>query len=400
MGHFPPFALPTNAPADPLPRPVSGTRPWLPPRVLHVAAGAMLGGVEQMLLEIARSHGAVEVAFALCHDAAPAQALRALGVAPHVLPAPRLSRPLAVLRARRALAALLARERFDGVVMHAPWVQALLGGVVRRAGLEPVLYLHDAPDAPGTIDHLARLSRPSVVVANSRYTAARGERLYALGRRPRWVAPPVAPPSLADGARRGQVRAELGAGPDDVVLLQVGRLAPYKGQDVLVEAAARLAPSARAVVCIAGGAQRPEEREFERRLHALATARGVGGRVRFLGRREDVRALLAAADVFVHANRGGEPFGMAFVEAMYAGLPVVGATGGATPDVVTPECGLLVAPGDAAALATALERLLGDAPLRARLGAAGPARARELCDPVARVAELHAIARGAAREAA
>jgi glycosyltransferase involved in cell wall biosynthesis len=83
-------------------------------------------------------------------------------------------------------------------------------------------------------------------------------------------------------------------------------------------------------------------------------------------------ALYAEADVFVLASHF-EGYGMAYAEALAHGLPVIGTNGGAIPDTVPPEAGLLVAPGDISAFARALRRVIGDAELRRRL--AGGARA-------------------------
>ncbi len=91
--------------------------------------------------------------------------------------------------------------------------------------------------------------------------------------------------------------------------------------------------------------------------------------------------LLAAADLYCQPNLGPEPFGIAFVEALYAGLPVVSTRLGGAAEIVNEDCGVLVEPGDAAALAAALGRLIDDPSARARLGATGPERARMLCDP-------------------
>jgi glycosyltransferase involved in cell wall biosynthesis len=104
-----------------------------------------------------------------------------------------------------------------------------------------------------------------------------------------------------------------------------------------------------------------------------------------------VPRLLAAADLLCQPNLGPEPFGMSYVEAMHAQLPVVAAATGGALEIVTPGTGLLVAPGDASATAEALRALIADAGLRARLGAAGPARARELCDPQGQMRRLHGL---------
>ncbi len=87
---------------------------------------------------------------------------------------------------------------------------------------------------------------------------------------------------------------------------------------------------------------------------------------------QHLAALYAEADLFVLASHF-EGYGMAYAEAIAHGLPVIGTIGGAIPDTVPPEAGLLVPPGDMAALATALRRVIGDGDLRRRL--AGGARA-------------------------
>jgi glycosyltransferase involved in cell wall biosynthesis len=81
---------------------------------------------------------------------------------------------------------------------------------------------------------------------------------------------------------------------------------------------------------------------------------------------------------------------MTYVEAMYAGVPVIAAATGGALEVVDDTCGIRVAPGDVPATAAALRVLLGDASVRARMSAAGPARARALCDPATQLRRLHA----------
>jgi glycosyltransferase involved in cell wall biosynthesis len=101
-----------------------------------------------------------------------------------------------------------------------------------------------------------------------------------------------------------------------------------------------------------------------------------------------VPALLAAADVYCQPNTGPEPFGVAFVEALAAGVPVVSTNLGAAPEIVDDSCGRLVAP-DAESVAAALRSLIQSPALRRSLGAAGPVRARELCDAERVINELY-----------
>jgi glycosyltransferase involved in cell wall biosynthesis len=125
-------------------------------------------------------------------------------------------------------------------------------------------------------------------------------------------------------------------------------------------------------------------------LEALARELGVAERLFLLGRLPDVAAWLRRADVFVHPARW-EGFGLAVLEAMLAGLPVVASDVSSLPElVIDGETGLLVAPDDPSALATAILSALNDAP---RLGAAGLARARSefsVARMADRTAELYA----------
>jgi glycosyltransferase involved in cell wall biosynthesis len=182
----------------------------------------------------------------------------------------------------------------------------------------------------------------------------------------------VDPAALRPTRAREAVRAELGAAPDDCVLLALGALVERKGHDLALRALAELARGGRAVrLWIAG--EGPERAA----LQALAQSLGIGERARLLGRRADVPDLLAAADVVAMPSRA-EGMGVAALEAMAAGRPVVAARVGGLGEAVQHErTGLLVEPDDAPALAAALARLVDDRALAARLGAAGPARIAE-----------------------
>jgi glycosyltransferase involved in cell wall biosynthesis len=169
------------------------------------------------------------------------------------------------------------------------------------------------------------------------------------------------------------------------------RLERWKGHDVLLQALGRLRDVAGWHCWVAGGAQRPHEMQYLQELQERAGREGIAGRVRFVGQRCDVPRLLCAADIHCQPNTGCEPFGIAFVEALGAGLPVVTTSIGAAPEVVDEQCGVLVPPHDVGALSEALGCLVLDPIRRAALGAAGPDKARRLSEPVGRVAALHRL---------
>jgi glycosyltransferase involved in cell wall biosynthesis len=140
-----------------------------------------------------------------------------------------------------------------------------------------------------------------------------------------------------------------------------------------------------------GGSQRPREAAYFEELQASAMSAGISDRVRFLGQRSDVPRLLAAADIFCQPNIEPEPFGIVFVEALYARLPVITMAMGGALEIVDDSCGVLVQRDDVGALADALGALIHDLPTRKMLGAAGPARACQLCDPMRQIGRLKEV---------
>ncbi len=171
----------------------------------------------------------------------------------------------------------------------------------------------------------------------------------------------------------------------------------WKGHRLLIDALGALRANPRWVCWIAGGAQRPAEVAYEREMRARVGGLGLEGRVKFLGQRSDVPSLMAAADVFCQPNLGPEPFGIAFVEALAAGLPVVATAMGGAPKSSTRRavgsCHPTLAPSPRRS-----SQLIDDDERRAALARGGPARARMLCDPRERAdaisRELARLARG------
>ncbi len=188
---------------------------------------------------------------------------------------------------------------------------------------------------------------------------------------------------------RGEVRRKFGIDGDELLVLSVGRLSKEKGHDVLIEAFAQVAdrlPRARLMVVGDG----PERKALEEKsrcpsLESLLGRWGQGqgqpgkansARVLFPGHRDDVARLLAAADLFVLPSRY-EGFGLAVLEAMAAGVPVIASQVGGVPEIIRDDIdGRLIPGGDAGALAKAIAELFADAAARDRLGHAGQCRAQ------------------------
>ena len=162
------------------------------------------------------------------------------------------------------------------------------------------------------------------------------------------------------------IRARLAIPPDGEVVTSVGQLIDFKGLNYLVDAADLLRARPGLTVLIAGDGDRREA------LAAQIERLGLGDRVRLLGKRDDVQAILAASDVFVCPSVWDEALGYVILEAMAAGLPAVASRVGGIPEVVREaETGLLVRPRDAGALAAAIATLLDDPVRRRAMGEAG-----------------------------
>ena len=351
-------------------------------RVLHISGGNLYGGVETMLVTLARYRQvlpALEQEFALCFEARLSTELGATGVPVHVLGEVRTRRPFTVWRARRKLRELLRARQIDVAVCHLPWSQAIFGPAARHAGIPLVFWMHGTARGWHWLELWARLKPPDLTICNSHFTASTLVNLYP-DLRFEVIYYPLA--SSAPGlsvAERAALRAELRTPTDATVVFQASRMEAWKGHRQLLEALARLRELPGWVCWLAGGAQRPRERRYMERLERAASAHGIVERVRFLGERSDVPRILRAADIYCQPNTGPEPFGLAFVEALGVGIPVISSAIGGATEIIDDSCGILVEPGDVQALAGALRGLIEDPRERVRLGAAGPDRARELC---------------------
>jgi glycosyltransferase involved in cell wall biosynthesis len=274
------------------------------------------------------------------------------------------------------LAGRLRRLRPD--LVHANSLKSFVyGGIAARlAGVPLLWHVHDRISEdylPGAaVRLLGALGRalPSAVIANSHETL----RLFASACGPLSV-PHAVVYSAVDLERRVPPRAPL-----PLRFGIVGRLAPWKGQDLFLRAFATAFPDGNETAAIVG-APLFGETAYARSLERLVEELGISARVELTGFSDDVAEELGRLDVLVHASLVPEPLGQVVQEGMAAGIPVVAAGAGGPSELIRDgEDGLLYPPGDLHALRDALARLSQDAGLRARLGAAATARARDF-DP-------------------
>jgi glycosyltransferase involved in cell wall biosynthesis len=356
--------------------------------ILHLHSGNLYGGIESSMVTMVR-FGAPRIPlrshFALCFEGRLSRELRAADAHVYDMGRVRFRRPWTVLRARRRLRRLLREKQFAAAICHGSWAYAIFAPVARSLGLPIIYWSHNIPSG-SFLERWAARMRPDLVLANSGIT--RQAVLTHFRGIPCLLFHSPVPPPDAFGSARERTRLGFDTPKDTVVIVMTSRLEPWKGHALLLQALGHLRAVNGWVAWIAGGSQRPQEQKYLDDLVAEVGRLGIAERTRFLGERHDIPLLLQASDIHCQPNTGPEPFGLAFIEALYAGLPVVTTAIGAAPEIVDEHCGVLVPPEDPATLAAVLARLIGDAEERRRLGRGAMARAAELCDPGRQIGQL------------
>jgi glycosyltransferase involved in cell wall biosynthesis len=344
--------------------------------VLFLDHVGVLGGAELCLLDVALHH-ADSGKVLLLADGPFRERLEWAGVSVEVLStSPTVSgirREGGGKQGLRAVPSVLelswrvARRARGYDLLYANSQKAVIIGALagKIAGRPVIWHLHDIL----TADHFSRAHRRlavavsnllvSRVVANSRATAEAFAESGGRVERVRVVYNGIDPTPFRSvvPAEAENLRRELGLAGVPVVSV-FSRLAPWKGQHVLLEALARL-PGVHALLV---GAPLFGEDNYAKYLRQRAKVLDVADRVRFLGFRRDVPSLMHISDIVVHTSVAPEPFGRVIVEGMLARRPVVATRAGGAAEIVDDGVsGVLVAPGDANALAAALAGLLANA---------------------------------------
>lgn len=361
------------------------------PRVVFLDHCAQLSGGEIALARLLSVLG-VDAHVILAEDGPLIAHLEEAGATVEVLPMAEGTRDLNRHQARPGLAAArsamataiytarLARRlrclRPD--VVHTNSLKsAIYGGLAARVARVPVIWhvrdriADDYLPSPAVRAVRAAARRlPNAIIANSQATLE----TLCLPAADRMTAAVVPSAVVSHVETASPARSR---GTDFLTVGIVGRLAPWKGQDVFLDAFASAFPSGEERAVVVGGALFGED-TYEAVLRAQTLRLGLGDRVEFTGHLDEVDSQYSRFDVLVHASTIPEPFGQVIVEGMAAGLAVLAAGAGGPLEIITDAVdGLLYHPGDVDALAALLRKLAGDPDLRTRLGAAGRRRASE-----------------------
>ncbi len=366
----------------------------MPRRILYLNPSAHLGGAERSLVSLleALDRNQYQPLAALGHPGLLQNELQRLKVPCEVWPFPdavlRYSRfhrnsiraraqagwqlPGFLLRTRA-----LARKLRPLHLLHANGIKSHLQAAWLSATLAPrpllLWHAHDFPPA-GEAGWLlaAAARRADLVIANSQAVAqAWLARIPSLAGRVEVVHNGINLRIFA-GGNGPAFRARHRLWPQAPLVGMVGILAPWKGQEIFLQAARRVLDARPEVrFLLVGDDVYDTSGHGGRRqmLESLAADLGLGEAIRFTGFLDaEMADAYAALDLAVHASTRPEPFGMVIIEAMAAGAPVVAAAAGGVLEIIRPgENGWLTPPGDAAGLAQAILKLLADDNLRMRL---------------------------------
>ncbi|HJU44116.1 MAG TPA: glycosyltransferase [Vicinamibacterales bacterium] len=334
-------------------------------RIAHLIESDGPGGAERVVAQLAaglQSAGVETVVFLPAHgEGWLAEQLRGSGVAIEHF---HVDRPVSPACGRSLTDAF--RRRGITVAHSHEFSMAVYGAwAAWRARIPHVITMHGGRYYAGRLRR--RLAMRAAIAASARTVAVSAALARALsddlGVQPSRI--DMIPNGVAyEPPQRVTLRAELRLQPDDRLIVCVGNLYAVKGHQHLIDAVAQLAqrhPSLHLAIAGRG--------ELEDELAAQAQSRGIAGRVHLLGLRSDVSAILAAADIFAMPSLS-EGLPMALLEAMFAARPIVATdVGEVAVALAHGDAGVLVEPGNAGALAGAIEGLLID-----------PRRSRELGD--------------------
>jgi glycosyltransferase involved in cell wall biosynthesis len=299
----------------------------------------------------------------------------ALGFRTIVLPAGRLRELRSGARTLRALAAVLRRERPDLILSWAAKAHLYAAPAALLAGIgDPIVWWQHGVPKGHWMDRAATLLPARAVGCSSRLAAEAQARLRP--RRPTFVVHPgVEPPRTVSGTEIASLRRELRIPKERTVVGLVARLDLSKGQVRFLRAVAELQRRGRDVHgLLVGGRGYGSRPDYERELHRVAETLDLAERITLSGHIPDPAPYYALMDVLASASTD-ESFGMALLEGMALGIPVVAVAAPGPTEIIEHErSGLLVRSGGEGALADAIDRLLRDEALRVRLSSAARRR--------------------------
>jgi len=333
-------------------------------RVLHITGDAGVGGVETFLLTLQayqkqRSECPVRHEFAFTATGPLIPELRQSGATVYEVGSVLYRKPVELMRTRRRLRNVLAGQPYSVVILHQyPQMVAGLADVCRDMGCKTIRWYHNYTDPVCWVEKLARFRGVDWSVFVSAYLRDQIGQSNSLV-----IHNPVGTGAPINSQQRMRVRELLDTDNNVTVVTSVSRMSPTKGHRKLLEAL-DLITKHEWVCWIVGGPQTEDQATYYEGLKEFVVDKGLHGRVRFLGLRRDVPDLLAASDLFCHPSLEPEAFGISFVEAMQAGLPIIATKSGAAQEIVGEGSAIFLEDFCDFSLRDALETLISNRQLR------------------------------------
>lgn len=350
-----------------------------PRTILQLLPKLDTGGAERVVIEIAEGLRAAGHKCLIAAEAGPLLGLAARAGADVVQLPLNTKSPLAMRRNAWRIGKLIAERKVDLVHAHSRAPAWSGFWATRRAKIPFVTTYHGAYGEDSAIKrrYNAVMARGDRVIAVSDFIAGLIRARYGTGDdRLRIILGGVDlmkfDPAAIVGDRVSRMAREWRVSMGEPTIMLPGRLTSWKGQSLLISALAALAHKD-AIAVLAGDAQGRDA--YVNGLVAQAARLGISDRLRLAGHHEDMPAAMMLSDIVVNASTDPEAFGRVVVEAQAMGRIVIAADhGGARETIIAGETGLLFPPGDAAALAAAIDAAL-DMPPASRLAWAQRARA-------------------------
>jgi len=364
-------------------------------KVLYVSPVGERGGAETVLLNILRFQDRSSFEPIVCFlKTGPLVAeVSALGVRTVVEETGRLREVSRTVSTIRRIHQLVSRSAVDLVFGNMSMGHVYGGLAALGTSAQTVWFQHGIPESGDPLNWLAAAVPAARIYVNSLASEAAQRRLPWCAARTQllYYGVDCARFSPSHNACRPLLRA-LGIPANRPVVAMVARFQRWKGQDVFIRAAAHVAAERPDVhFLLVGDTLFGLEPEFKTHLQKLVEELGLSSRITFAGFRDDVPALLNEVDVVVHPPVKPEPFGLAVVEALLMSKAVVASDEGGPAEIITDtETGLLVPPGDPAALARHVLSLLDDPVKRQTLGQNGRAAMLQRFTMERMIAELEA----------
>ena len=285
-------------------------------------------------------------------------------------------RPLQTLRLIGHIERIVKEQKVDLIHANSYLVGPASGIVARRFGIPVIWHIRDIRYGlkQKIVQHMAARYADRILVVSGAVKDTLGKQLDG---RVHVVYNGVKPPEVT-AEDRARIRKELGVGPDEFLVGNVGMLVPWKGQDLFVRMAHRVlgeVPNAKFAIV---GAVWPQSLGFDQRVRMLAEELGIQDKIIFTGFRPDATSIIAGMDVYVHTALEPDPLPRSVLEAMAAGVPVVApANGGILEAIVNGESGFLYRTADVEEVTVKVANLLKSRDMACRIGAIGSKHAKD-----------------------